>query len=76
MNIYWCNEKHEYAGLFVKATTRGRAKVIYAAYVECRMIDVRTHIARRGINEDFEGVIEDSKSLEKYNLSYDEEEEE
>ena len=75
MNIYWCHEKNEDYGLYVKALTRGRAKVLYADYVECRLIDVRTGISRRGINGDFEGVVDDPKDLEKYGLIYDEEEE-
>lgn len=74
MNIYWCHEKDEGYGLFVKALTRGRAKDIYACYVECRLIDVRTNIMRRGINEDFEGVLDEPKGLEKYGLSYGDEE--
>lgn len=71
MNIYWCHEKNEGYGLYVKALTRGRAKDIYAGYIECRLIDVRTNIMRRGINEDFEGVLDEPK---KYGLEYDEEE--
>jgi hypothetical protein len=71
MNIYWCHKKDEGYGLYVKALTRGRAKDIYAAYDECRLIDVRTNIMRRGINEDFEGVLDDPK---KYGLEYTEEE--
>lgn len=74
MNIYWCHEKNEGYGLFVKALTRGRAKDIYACYVECRLIDVRTNIMRRGINEDFEGVLEVGEET-KYGLKYTEEEE-
>jgi hypothetical protein len=76
MNVYWCHEKDDYKGLFVKASTRGRAKLLYSDYVECKMIDVRTSIARRGIlPEYFEGVIEYEAELEKYGLSYSEEEE-
>ncbi len=75
MNIYWCHEKNEYHGLFVKALTRGMAKVLYSQYVECDFIDVRTSISVRGIHEYFEGVIDDEKELERYGLSYDEEEE-
>lgn len=75
MNIYWCHEKHEYAGLYVVALTRGRSKVLYSDEVECEMIDVRTHIARRGVNEHFEGVIDEgSPLLEKYDLEYAESE--
>lgn len=74
MNIYWCHERNEYHGLFVKALTRGKAKVLYSEYVECEMIDVRTSIMRRGINEDFEGVL-DIGEEKKYGLEYTEEEE-
>ena len=74
MNIYWCHEKYEYHGLYVKALTRGRAKVLYSQYVECDLIDVRTSISVRGIHEYFESVIDDEKELERYGLSYDENE--
>lgn len=76
MNIYWCYEKDGYYGMYVKASTRGRAKVLYSDYVECKMIDVRTSISRRGILPKFsEGVIDDETELKKYGLSYSEEEE-
>lgn len=75
MNIYWCHEKNEGCGLFVKALTRGRAKDIYACEVECRLIDVRTNIMRRGVNEDFEGILEIGEEG-KYGLKYTEEDEE
>lgn len=75
MNIYWCHEKHEYSGLYIVASTRGRAKRIYADSIECKYLNVRTHIVKRGVNEQFEGEIEFGSSLlEKYGLQYDEEE--
>lgn len=75
MNIYWCHEKHEYCGLYVTATTRGRAKAIYSAEVECDITDVRTNIMRRGVNEHFEGVIDVGEPiLKKYGLTYGEDE--
>lgn len=73
MNIYWCHEKNEGYGLFVKALTRGRAKDIYACYIECRLIDVRSNIMKRGVNEKFEGVLEIGDER-KYGLEYTEEE--
>ena len=48
MNIFWCHEKNENYGLFVKASTRGRAKAIFSAEIECDITDVRTNIMRRG----------------------------
>lgn len=76
MNIYWCHEKNENYGLYVKALTRGRAKDIYSAEVECHFTDVRTNIMRRGVNEHFEGVIDiNEPTLKKYGLSYGEDEE-
>lgn len=75
MNIFWCHEKNENYGLFVKALTRGRAKAIFSAEVECDITDVRTNIMRRGVNEHFEGVIDlGDKILEKYGLEYSEDE--
>lgn len=76
-NIYWCEEKGEFGGLFVIAPTRGRAKQLYSEYIECRFIDVRTILVRRGVNEDFPCVLDYSPSalLEKYGLKYEEEEE-
>lgn len=76
-NIYWCEEKGEFGGLFVVAPTRGRAKEIYSAEVECRYTDVRSRIMRRGVNEMFPCVIDDvgSPLLKKYGLEYSEEEE-
>ena len=75
MNIYWCHEKNEGYGLFVKALTKGRAKDIYASITECRFVDARVHIVRRGINADFEGVLEVGEEA-KYGLEYGEEDEE
>lgn len=76
MNIYWCHEKDEYCGLYVKARTRGSAKEIYSAEVECDFIDVRTHLLKHGINEIVEEVIDiDSPLLKKYGLEYGEDEE-
>ena len=76
-NIYWCEEKGEFGGLFVIASTRGKAKQLYAEYIECRYIDVRTSLIRRGVNENFPCVIDDCGSplLKKYNLEYLEAEE-
>lgn len=76
-NIYWCYEKGSWGGLFVVAPTRGQAKQLFAAEVECCYIDVRTNIMKRGVNETFSGVIDDCDSplLKKYNLEYQEEEE-
>lgn len=71
MNIYWCHSKDEGCGLYVMARTRGRAKDIFAWYDECPFIDVRANIMRRGVNEPFEGVLDDPK---KYGLEYTEEE--
>lgn len=75
MNIYWCHEKNEYEGLFILALTRGRAKAFYADVVECSMLNVRTQIVRRGVNEHFECEIDtDSPLLQKYGLEYAESE--
>ena len=75
-NIYWCQEKDDYSGLFVIAPTRGMAKVVFADEINCKFVDVRTQIYKRGVNEDFCGIIEsDSPLLEKYNLKYTEDEE-
>ena len=76
-NIYWCQEKGGWGGLFVIAPTRGQAKQLFASEIECRFIDVLTSIIRRGVNEDFPCVIDDigSPLLKKYNLEYWEEEE-
>lgn len=75
-NIYWCQEKDEFYGAFFVAPTRGRAKVLCASYFECDFTDVRTQIIKRGVNEDFCGIIENfSPLLEKYGLEYAEEEE-
>ena len=75
-HIYWCEEKGEFGGLFVMAQTRGKAKQLYANYIECNYTDVRTSLARRGVNEIYSCVIDDSGSplLKKYNLEYLEEE--
>lgn len=76
MNIYWCNEKHEPLGLYVIARTRGRAKERFAAEAECDFTDVRTQLMRRGVNEPFEGTIEEGSSLlKKHGLEYAESEE-
>lgn len=75
-NIYWCQEKDDYLGLFVIAPTRGTAKIVFANEVNCKFVDVRTQIYKRGVNEIFCGIIEnDSPLLEKYGLIYTEEEE-
>lgn len=76
-NIYWCEEKGEQGGLFVIAQTRGKARQLYAEYIECRYIDVRTSLMRRGVNEDFSCIISNPNSalLKKYKLEYQEAEE-
>lgn len=76
-NIYWCEEKGEFGGLYVIAPTRGQAKQLYSEEIECSYIDVRTQIIRRGVNEMFSCVIDDVDSplLKKYGLEYSEEEE-
>ena len=76
-NIYWCYEKGGWGGLFVIAPTRGQAKELYSSEIECRYIDVRTSIVRRGVNEEFSCVIDDvgDSLLKKYNLEYQEDEE-
>ena len=76
MNIYWCNEKNEPYGLFVIASTRGRAKLLYATETDCDYLDVRMQTMRRGVNEHFEGTIDEgSPLLAKYGLEYSESEE-
>jgi hypothetical protein len=76
-NIYWCEEKGEFGGLYVIAPTRGRAKELYSAEIECRYIDVRTQIIMRGVNEVFPCVIDSVNTplMKKYGLEYTEEEE-
>lgn len=71
-NIYWCEEKGEFGGLYVIAQTRGKAKQLYAEYIKCRYIDVRTSLIGRGVNEMFSCVIDyvGSPLLKKYNLEY------
>ena len=77
MNIYWCYERGNWGGLFVVAKTRGRAKEIFSAEVDCEYTEVRTNIYRRGVCEITEDVIDEgSPLLEKYGLEYAEEEEE
>lgn len=74
MSIFLCHEKDDACGLYVVAMTRGRAKKIFAAEVECNKMDVFTKTVKRGATEHFEGVIDvDSPLLEKYGLRYDEE---
>ena len=75
MNIYWCFEKHDYYGLFVVAETAGQAKRIYADEVTEYFIDIRCHVCRKNVDEKA-GIIEpeDTKTLEKYNLEYAEDE--
>lgn len=48
-NIYFCREKDEFAGLFVVASTRGKAKLLFAKEVDCQYIDVRSEIRRREV---------------------------
>ena len=76
-NIYWCEGKGDFGGLFVIAPTRGQAKRLYAKYIECRYIDVRTSLVRRGVMWRFPCVIDDvgSPLLKQFNLEYLEEEE-
>ena len=76
-NIYWCEEKRQYGGLYVLAPTRGKAKQLYAEYIECQYIDVRISIVKRGAMWQFPCVIDDIKSplLKQFNLEYTEEEE-
>lgn len=76
-SIYWCEEKGEFGGLFVIAPTRGQAKRLYAEYIECRYIDVRTSLVRRGVMWRLPCVIDDvgSPLLKQFNLEYLEEEE-
>lgn len=72
MKIYLCHEKDVGYGLYVCALTRGRAKRIYASDVDCSMLDVHSQIMRRGVNEPFEGIMDDEQ-LDKYGLEYVEE---
>lgn len=80
MNIYFCREYDENAGLFVIAVSRGKAKEIFAGEVDCRFTDVRSSIRKRGVSELeqrslFADIKEDVLVLERYGLAYDEEEE-
>ena len=75
-NIYWCQEKDDFCGAYFVAPTRGTAKVMCSHEFNCQFTDVRTQIIKRGVNENFCGIIEnDSPLLEKYGLKYMEEEE-
>lgn len=59
MNIYFCREKDEFAGLFVVASTRGRAKLIFAKEVDCSYTDVRSNIQCRGVGVYPQGCLYD-----------------
>lgn len=80
MNIYFCREYDENAGLFVIAVSRGKAKEIFAGEVDCRFTDVRLDIRKRSVPEFMQRCLfaddeEDVLVLERYGLEYDYEEE-
>lgn len=77
MNIYFCREKDEYAGLFVVAPTRGVAKAVFAEEMDCPYIDARAEIRRKDVDEFMPRCLscldeEDSLTLERYGLEYEE----
>lgn len=74
MNIYFCRESCEDAGLFVFAPTRGRAKVMFAHEVNCNFTDVRCALHKRGVCEPIPIIVDDVDSplLKKYGLEYTE----
>lgn len=75
MNIYFCREKDEYAGLFVIAPTRGKAKELFAYEVDCSFVAVRTEIRRKDVDEDKQRCLfdidEDLPILTKHGLFYE-----
>lgn len=72
LNIYWCEEKDEWGGLFVIAKSRGRAKAIFANEMDIDYTEVRTHLMKKGCKESSEGYIDiGSPLLYKYGLHYE-----
>lgn len=75
MNIYFCREEQDFAGLYVMAKSRGRAKALFAGEIGCDYTDVRTSMYRKDVPEKHEGIIGvGDPLLEKYELAYEEEE--
>lgn len=74
MNIYFCYEPYENCGLYVIASSRGRAKDFYGCETDANYIDIRCTLIRKGVKESSEGCIQDGDPImKKYNLHYYEE---
>ena len=77
-NLYWCHEKGEYCGLWVVATSRGRAKDFYRAQTETDFCDVRCELHKKNVGNVAEGCVDvfDEKTLKKLGVTYEVDEDE
>ena len=75
-NLYWCHEKGEWCGLWVVATSRGRAKELFAAEIEIDFCDVRCTLHKKDVGDIAEGCIDDDRIAAKLGVTYEEDEDE
>ena len=69
MNIYFCHEWDENAGLLVLARSPAQAKQIYMSEVTADYIDIRYWTVRRGVFSDFAGCLDaGDPALKKFGL--------
>ena len=71
-NLYWCCEKGEYCGLWVVATSRGRAKNFFSCEIETPFCDVRCELHKKDVGNVAEGCVNDEKTLKKLGVEYTE----
>ena len=75
--VYFCYEKGDFCGLFVIASSRGKAKELFAREVMTDFTEVRSRLSKKEVVDYDEGVIDvGDPLLEKIGLQYCEDEEE
>jgi hypothetical protein len=77
VNLYWCHEKGEYCGLWVVATTRGKAKHYYCMETETDYCDIRGTLCKKDVGDVAEGCVDafDEETLKTLGVEYSEDDE-